>query len=112
MLKITTKTRPDSTTLVLEGRLCRPWTEEVERGWTDLLANAGHKELLLDMEGVTFVDRDGEALLASILENGTQVRASGVLMRHIVEQARAQASQRAKRNSRGTPNSQPKSGVA
>jgi anti-anti-sigma regulatory factor len=103
MLKITTRVRPESLTFVLEGRLCRPWTDEVERGWTELVATAGEKKLLLDLEGVTFVDRDGEALLASIVKSGTQVRASGVLVRHIVQQMRGKASGKLVQSSRGTP---------
>jgi len=103
MLKISTRTQPDSITFVLEGRLCWPWTDEVERGWTRFLSTAGEKKLLLDLEGVTFVDRDGEALLALILKSGTRVRASGVLVRHIVDQVRRQASRKSMRNSRGTP---------
>lgn len=103
MLKISTRVRPESLTFVLEGRLCRPWIDEVERGWTKFVSTAGEKTLLLDLEGVTFVDRDGEALLASILKSGTRVRACGVLVRHIVEQVRGQASRKLMRSSRGMP---------
>jgi ABC-type transporter Mla MlaB component len=88
VLKITTTEQSESLTLVLEGRLCRPWTGEVEGRWLDLLASAveKEKEVLLDLAGVTFVDRDGEALLGSILEGGASVRASGVLVSYIVRQ--------------------------
>ena len=88
VLKITTTEQPESLTLVLEGRLCRPWTSEVEGRWLDVLASAGEKEkeVWLDLEGVTFVDRDGEGLLGSILERGASVRASGVLVSYIVRQ--------------------------
>lgn len=105
MLKLTTKERSGSLIVVLEGRLCHPWTNEVERGWSKLISSGGNKELTLDLDGVTFVDRDGEALLASMLEHGTKVRASGVLIRHLVEQARKKIARRDPQNSRGAPDS-------
>ncbi len=86
MLKITRTERRHSLTFVLEGRLCHPWTTEAQRCWLQLLSMAGNRKLWLDLAGVTFVDREGEALLASILERGTRVRASGLLVSHLVEQ--------------------------
>jgi anti-anti-sigma regulatory factor len=103
MLRVTTRKRPDSLTLVLEGRLCHPWTAEAERGWSHLISTAGDQEMLLDLAGVTFVDRDGEALLSSILEHGAEVRASGVLVSHIVQQVRQRLLRKSTRASRGTP---------
>ena len=47
---------------------------------------AGNKELWVDLAGVTFIDHAGEELLASILERGTKVRVSGVLVSHLVEE--------------------------
>jgi anti-anti-sigma regulatory factor len=103
MLKVTTKEAEASLTFVLEGRLCRPWTAEAERGWTKLLSTAGNKKLLLDLAGVTFMDGDGEALLTSMIESGTKVRARGVLVSHLVAQVQKRMQQRSKRFSRSTP---------
>ena len=100
MLKVTTKEQLKSVTFVLEGRLCHPLTDEVERGWSKLLLNAANKELTLDLDGVTFVDRAGEALLVSMLERGTKVRASGVLIRHMVEQVQKNILRKNPRSSR------------
>jgi anti-anti-sigma regulatory factor len=86
MLKITVKERPGSLTFVLEGRLCGAWAAEADRAWSRLLETVHDREILLDLAGVTFVDRDGEALLAAILGRGTKVRASGVLVSHVVEE--------------------------
>ena len=104
MLKITTKDLPESFTLVLEGRLCRPWLGEVEDRWSELISSAGEKQLLVDLAGVTFIDQDGEKLLASILVRGTAVRASGVLVSsYMVQQVQQQIAQEATRASRSTP---------
>jgi hypothetical protein len=92
MFKVTMKEQPGSFTLVFEGRLCRPWTAEAEREWSSIESAAGDKEVLLDLAGVTFVDRDGEALLSSILARGARVRASGLLVSHVLEQVRQRMS--------------------
>jgi anti-anti-sigma regulatory factor len=86
MLKITTKERPGSVTFVLEGRLCGPWAAEAELAWSRLVASLHEEEILLDLAGVTFIDRDGEALLAAIVGRGTKVRASGVMISHLIEE--------------------------
>jgi anti-anti-sigma regulatory factor len=103
MLKVTTKEAQSSLTFVLEGRLCRPWTVEAERGWTKLVSSAGNKKLLLDLAGVTFVDGDGEALLALMIESGTKVRAGGVQVSHLVTQVQKRMQRKSRRFSRSTP---------
>lgn len=92
MLKITTQQRPGSVTFVLEGRLCGPWAAEAELAWFELVASVHAQEILLDLAGVTFIDRDGEALLATMLGRGTKVRASGVMISHLVEEVQHRVS--------------------
>ena len=103
MLKITTKEGAASLTFVLEGRLCRPWIAEAECGWTNLISTAGDKQVVLDLAGLTFVDGDGEALLSSMLESGTQVRARGVLVSHLVAQVQKRMQRKSKQFSRSAP---------
>lgn len=102
MLKISTKEGAASLTFVLEGRLCRPWTAEAERGWTKLISTAGDKQVVLDLAWLTFVDADAETLLALMIESGTQVRARGVWVSHLVEQVQKRMQRTPKRFSRGS----------
>jgi len=92
MLKITTKERPGSITFILEGRLCGPWAAEAELAWKRLVENSPQEEILLDLAGVTFVDRAGETLLTLMLGRGTKVRASGVLISHMVQEVQHRVS--------------------
>jgi len=103
MLKVTTKEGAASLTFVLEGRLCWPWTAEAERGWTKLISTAGDKKVVIDLSGLTFVDADGEALLSLMMQSGTQVRARGVLVSHLVAQVQKRIERKPKRFSRGAP---------
>ena len=93
MLKITIRDRSGSTTFALEGRLCGQWAAEATRAWSKLLSDNGEMEIVLYLDGVTFVYHVGEELLASALERGARVRASGVLVSHMVKEFRQKASQ-------------------
>ena len=92
MLKISTKEREGLVTFILEGRLCGAWAMEAELAWSRLVSTAKDQEILLDLGGVTFIDGTGEALLASILERGTKVRASGVMISHLVQEVQQRVS--------------------
>jgi anti-anti-sigma regulatory factor len=72
--------------MVLEGRLCGAWTAEAEKAWLKLASTAEGQELAVDLSGLTFVDKAGESWLASILGQGAKVKASGVLISHIVHE--------------------------
>jgi anti-anti-sigma regulatory factor len=85
MLKITTYAEERSTTLKLEGRLVGPWVQEVDRCWSELAA-APAGPIVLDLTGVTFVDAPGKELLIRMRRGGIEFRATGCLMRCIVEE--------------------------
>jgi anti-anti-sigma regulatory factor len=91
MLKITISEQSGRTTFALEGRLCGQWATEASRAWSQLISMDHKKEIVLDLEGVTFIDRAGEELLAWALERGTRVRASGVLVNHVVQEVQQKA---------------------
>ena len=92
MLKISIREGEGAIIFILEGRLCGAWATEAELAWSRLIATAADREILLDLGGVTFVDRTGEALLALMLERGTKVRASGVLISHLVQEVQQRVS--------------------
>lgn len=94
MLKVSTKEAEGSVTFILEGRLCGAWAAEAEQAWSRLLASSAGREVLLDLDGVTFVDRVGEVLLVSMLARGTKVRASGVMVNHLIEQVQEKVPRR------------------
>jgi hypothetical protein len=69
MLRIAAAAGPrNRATLTLEGRVIGPWTDELRRACQRvLLAGA---ELALDLHDVSFVERDGLALLQDLVERG------------------------------------------
>lgn len=85
MLKIVSLGQGHGTaTLVLEGQLIGPWVEELRRVCEEALGGAG--SLTLDLGGVTFIDRDGVALVRSLAGRHAEITNSSLF---VAEQLRA-----------------------
>jgi hypothetical protein len=93
VLRITVVTRPDWTTLALEGRLAGPWVHELARCWG---AFADPRSVSVKLDGVLFIDAAGKALLRTMHEQGATLSASGCMTRGILEEI-----QKAVRGQRG-----------
>jgi anti-anti-sigma regulatory factor len=96
MLKITTLTDAESTTLKLEGRLAGPWVQELEQCWDSLVGMTTNHPLSVDLSAVTYVDSDGKGLLKKIHQQGAKLIASGCLTSCIVNEI-AQVARRGER---------------
>jgi len=83
MLKISTIECDHKLQLVLEGKLVAPWTEVLKnlRAETDRV----HRELVIDVRGVTAICADGEDVLLALMDQGARFRASGVFMRQVLK---------------------------
>lgn len=86
MLKITTVTDAQSTTLRLEGRLAGPWVEELQRCWVSTVSAKTRHTLSVDLSAVTYVDAEGKDLLKQIYHEGAKLVSSGCLTNCIVEE--------------------------
>jgi ABC-type transporter Mla MlaB component len=76
MLRITAAaTPPHLVTLRLEGQLIDRWVMELENSCDNALSNRGR--VVLDLVGVSFIDRHGLALLRTLSDrNVTLINAS------------------------------------
>ncbi len=87
MLRITVNERPDGRTVTLEGRLAGPWVDELRSCWRTLVASRGEsRSIRIDLDGVTFVDAAGKALLWAMREQDASFTASCCMMRAMVEE--------------------------
>ena len=67
------------------GRLAGPWVQELRSCWEDTRQiGAGSKDIV-DLSGVTFIDENGEGLLADMREAGVSFIAGGVETKHVVD---------------------------
>lgn len=86
MLRITVTKNPRGPTLLLEGRLCGDWVDEVSACWQGLLTTHAARSIRVDLDGVTFIDAAGRALIRAMHAHGASLVATDV-MRHTIGDA-------------------------
>lgn len=67
------------------GRLAGPWVDELRACWQYARNQASRSHAVMDLRDVTFVDADGEDLLSEMRGAGVEFVASGVEMKHLLE---------------------------
>jgi anti-anti-sigma regulatory factor len=85
VLKITVGETDEITKFTLEGKLSGPWVKELDRVWVASRASSQAKLVAVDISGVTFIDSEGQQLLARMYRRGAKIEASGCMNRGIVE---------------------------
>jgi ABC-type transporter Mla MlaB component len=88
MLRITKTTCSEGVTLVLEGRLTGLWVDELARCWKALTPTPDAGSIRVQLDGVSFIDAAGRALLRTIHEAGATLAASGCMTRAILDEIR------------------------
>src|SRR5271157_2936163 len=89
MLRVTVEERGDRVVFRVEGKLRGPWVIELERCWRSTTTHAKGKSFSVDLDGVTFVDDQGKALLTEMDTAGVELIANGWMMRSTVQQIAA-----------------------
>ena len=75
-------------TLKIEGRAVDSVIGELDRAWLDLPSNLGSRKLLVDLRGVTFMDRAARNFLAKIYaETGAEFLANTPMTKYFAEEA-------------------------
>ena len=90
MLRIYIHDQVPVTSFVLEGKLIGPWVRELEKHWQSAVAAHPSRTMLVDLADVTFMDSDGQALLARMRRKGARFLSTGVLINAIVAEIDAQ----------------------
>jgi hypothetical protein len=85
MLRVTVAPGPGGTVVTLEGRLAGPWVDELARCWDGLPARDG-AATGVRLDGVTFIDAAGKALLRRMHREGARFAASGCETRAILDE--------------------------
>jgi hypothetical protein len=71
--------------LMLEGKLIRPWTEEVENVWKTAGERLQGRKLVVDLTNVTYISEDGETTLSKLMKDGAKFFCQGVLTKHVLK---------------------------
>jgi anti-anti-sigma regulatory factor len=69
----------------LQGRLSGPWVAHLKSDWEKSHCKSGKRKCVVDVSAVTFVDLEGERVLAAMMNDGAEFIASGVYTKHMLE---------------------------
>jgi anti-anti-sigma regulatory factor len=69
----------------LQGRLSGPWVAHLKSDWEKSHCTSGKRKCVVDVSCVTFVDLEGERVLAAMMNDGAEFIASGVYTKHLLE---------------------------
>jgi len=86
MLKISIIESATRRQLVLEGKLVAPWTDELKSICQDVASDLNHRQLVVELHGVTVISADGEDALLALMMQGARFRGSGVFTKEILKQ--------------------------
>ena len=86
MLKITRTETLAEEKWILQGRLVGLWVSELRRCWKKTHRTDDNLKCIVDLNEVTFVDRKGERLLQTMSKEGAQFIASGLYIKHVLQQ--------------------------
>jgi ABC-type transporter Mla MlaB component len=70
---------------VLQGRLCGEWAVDLAQQWAKRRNTRQGRRCVVDVEDVVSVDGEGEQLLLQMMSEGSEVVASRLYMKHLLE---------------------------
>jgi anti-anti-sigma regulatory factor len=85
VLRITIIDEPAEQRWNLQGRLSGPWVAQLKSNWEEARGQNEIRKCVVDLSCVTFVDLDGERVLATMMEDGAEFVATGVYTKHVLE---------------------------
>jgi len=75
--------------LLVEGTLSGDWVEVLEKSWLEAQRPRNGDPMRIDLSGVTWIDDKGRELLARMIRDGAELRATGVMTRAVIEEITA-----------------------
>jgi hypothetical protein len=84
MLRIITTRRGTGYRLDLHGSVAGEWIEALERHWRDLVTATPSAAIAVGLSNVTFIDREGEALLRRMAKQGVTLDGAGLMNRYVM----------------------------
>jgi hypothetical protein len=85
MLRISTFDTADERRLVVEGTLVNPWVAELRKTTGAAGSSLEGRSLVIDLTNATTIDREGEAAIVELMQNGAKFRCRGVHTKHVLK---------------------------
>jgi anti-anti-sigma regulatory factor len=86
VLRITIDETPTEKRWILQGRLVGLWVSELRRAWKNAHRTDNNRKCVVDLNDVTFIDKNGERLLRTMSKQGAQFIATGIYIKHVLQQ--------------------------
>jgi len=86
MLKISIVEGRKQRRLVVEGRLASPWCDELKVACEKAAKGLDGRELVIDLQNLTTISRQGEKLLLELMQEGLTCRGCGLFTKEILKQ--------------------------
>jgi hypothetical protein len=84
VLKITFTETPTERRWVVHGRLAGPWAAELGLTWRDARRESDTRRCIVELNNVTFIDRNGEAVLMELMSQGAEFIARGLYTKELI----------------------------
>jgi anti-anti-sigma regulatory factor len=94
MLRITIAETPTEQKWTVEGRLVHPWVSELKSNWARTETARRERKCVVDLTGVTFIDKSGEKVLTTLSKQGAELIADGAYTRYVVHNIEKKKSNR------------------
>ena len=86
MIRISEIRKGSARRLLVEGKLADDWVEVLEKSWLEAQTSRNGEPMCVDLSGVTWIDDKGRELLKRMLQDGAELRATGVMTRAVIEE--------------------------
>src|ERR1700676_2661274 len=95
MLRTTITSTPTEQTWSLQGQLVRPWIAELRCLWKKAHTECQSRKCVVDLSEVTFIDENGEKMLAKMMSEGAEFVVRGLYAKDLLEKLRNNLRRRA-----------------
>jgi len=86
VIRISETCKGSARPLLVEGTLAGDWVEVLEKIWLEAQASRNGEPMHVDLSGVTWIDDKGRELLKRMLQDGAELRATGIMTRAVIEE--------------------------
>ena len=86
MFKVSVVETRSQRQLVVEGRLIKPWTDELQTACASARADLDGRELVIVVKNLTAISQEGENLLLQFMEGNVTIRCDGLFAKEIKRQ--------------------------
>jgi len=106
MLRIATEQHGDLYTISLHGRLAGEWVALLERYWRSIVEAVPSAKVTTVLSEVSFINADGEELLARMWQRGVEFVGSGCMNQYVIDKIQGKSAPAGERKTatwRATP---------